>query len=123
MTATAPAGRRTVGEVVARLYTAAGRKATDLELVVYAEVLAGAEADVAEEASRRMVATEDWRWRPPSPALLAEYVRAVRTERRNHQPAIAPDTGPPVAPGEAKRRITQMRRLIGPVADPEEPTP
>lgn len=107
------ADRRTVGEVVTRIYTAAGRKATELELRLYAEVLAGVDAELATEASIRMVAAEDWRWRPPSPALLLEYVRAARTDQRNRRPAIAPDTGPP-APAEVSRsHIAEVRAKYG----------
>lgn len=112
--------RRTVGEVVTRLYTAAGRKATELELRLYAEVLGRVDAELATEASMRMVATEDWQRRPPSPALLLSYVRDVRDEWRRRQAAIPSATGTP-APPEVQRACLAAVRAEHPRGGDPQP--
>lgn len=114
------ADRATVAEVVTRLYTAAGRKATELELRLYAEVLAGVDAGLATEASMRMVAAEDWQRRPPSPALLLSYVRDVRDEWRQRQAAIPSATGP-VAPPDVQRACLAAVRASHPRGGEAQP--
>lgn len=104
--------RRTVAEVVTRIHTAAGRRATDAEFALYAEVTAPLADDVVAEASRRMVEREDWTHRPPSPALLVTYVRLVQAEARARTPAIPSATGPVAASDVVSTAIAEARRAL-----------
>ncbi|MFN2504684.1 MAG: hypothetical protein ABR540_10760 [Acidimicrobiales bacterium] len=118
---------RTTVEVVTRIYTAAGRRSTETEIAVYTEVLDvacrsrlnGLEAATVVEASRRMVARETWDRRPPSPALLLEYLDVVEAEARARRPAIAPDaTGPVATPEQARQWMARLSRRRGGEPEP-----
>lgn len=104
--------RTTVAEIVTRLYTAAGRRFGDPEFVLYAEALAGVDAAMAVEASRRVVAKVDLGARPPTPRLLLEWVGVLKAEERARRLAIPSATGPLTAPDVAREEIAAARRQL-----------
>jgi hypothetical protein len=107
-----------VAEVVARIYTAAGRHAGDAEALVFAEALDKVHDDVALEAAKSLVCREDWSRRPPSPAMLLEYCSLVTRER----PAVLPhnDVGPRASAETVATALALARSLSKGVAVPDE---
>ena len=96
-------------EVVTRLYTAAGRRYAEADLVVYAEALAQADGALVVEASKRIVAKVDLGIRPPSPRLLLEWVAVLEAEERARRPAIPSATGPVTTADKARQEIADAR--------------
>lgn len=107
---------RAVAAAVALVYTAAGRRFGRAEETLYKQVLAPVSDADLQQAVLELLRTETWDRRPPSPALVLDYVRALPPVE---VPALPEDTGPPLEHPEALEWLARMRsganlRLGGP---------
>lgn len=103
-----------VAAAVAKLYIAAGRRASDEEMRVYHQVLASVHDAELLDAVERLIVRETFEKRPPSPAMVMEYVRLVRA--RDDLPrddrSLPEDTGPALEGDEARAALAATRAAL-----------
>lgn len=101
-----------VGELVARLFAAAGRNYGDTHLEVYADALETVPDDVGREAGKNLARHVSWE-RPPSVGMVMDEVQAILRNREPLVPALEEATGQPVSREESLRWVEKIRAEHG----------
>lgn len=101
-----------LAQVVARLYTAAGRNYGKVELEVWSEALDDINDDEAIRASKALVKNVDLMAHPPAPKVLRDAVLDERKRIRDATPALPTVAGPLLPVEESLRRLHEAKKAI-----------
>lgn len=103
--------KRTVAEVVARLFTAAGRRAGEADYEVWGNALADVRDELAAETVATLIREVDLREHFPTPALFRQTSRQL-ANRRDDKWSLPEPSSPVTPPEVGKANIAQLRQAM-----------